>query len=400
MIRHVLKLLWNRRGANALITLEIFFAFLVIFGVTAMAVYHFDHYRQPLGFSWQDVWAVEIHTGDEDLPDMAETGDRIARLLRETRDFPWVVEAAGVSWAPYRRSSWMTEWTVGERKLDHIRLLDATDSLPEVFGIELLAGRWFGPDDDGSHRKPVVVNERLARDLAAGGDPLGILPSEEFSERTTEYEVVGVIRDFRYRGEFAPPGYFAFVRTSLDHLSDLDFLQSLVLRVEPGTPATMEEPLLDRLGAVAPTWSLQIRNLAARRALYLWEQRAPLLVAGLVAAFLLLMVALGLVGVLWQNVTQRTRELGLRRAKGATARRIHRQVLGELLVLTSAAIAAGALVVAQLPITGWFPHAGADVYLTALLIAAAILAVLTALAGLYPSWLATRIQPAEALHYE
>ena len=43
----------------------------------------------------------------------------------------------------------------------------------------------------------------------------------------------------------------------------------------------------------------------------------PLIAVGLVAGFLMLMVALGLLGVLWQNVTQRTREMGLRRAKGA-----------------------------------------------------------------------------------
>ena len=46
----------------------------------------------------------------------------------------------------------------------------------------------------------------------------------------------------------------------------------------------------------------------------------PLVGVGLVAAFLMLMVALGLLGVLWQSVTQRTREIGLRRAKGAHAR--------------------------------------------------------------------------------
>ena len=67
----------------------------------------------------------------------------------------------------------------------------------------------------------------------------------------------------------------------------------------------------------------------------------PLIAAGVIAGFLLLMVAMGLTGVLWQTVTQRTREIGLRRAKGATAGDIRTQILGELVVMTSIAVLAG-----------------------------------------------------------
>ena len=68
------------------------------------------------------------------------------------------------------------------------------------------------------------------------------------------------------------------------------------------------------------------------------------------AGFLLLMVALGLTGVVWQNVTQRIREIGLRRAKGARIENIHRQILGELVVMTSLALLVGVLLVAQVPL--------------------------------------------------
>src|SRR5262249_38996297 len=64
----------------------------------------------------------------------------------------------------------------------------------------------------------------------------------------------------------------------------------------------------------------------------------PAIAFGVVAGFLLLMVALGLTGVVWQNVTQRVREVGLRRAKGARIEDIHRQILGELAVMTSFAL--------------------------------------------------------------
>ena len=66
-----------------------------------------------------------------------------------------------------------------------------------------------------------------------------------------------------------------------------------------------------------------------------------MIAAGIVAVFLLLMVVLGLTGVLWQNVTQRTPEIGLRRAMGAPPGRHPRQILGELLVITTMAVSWG-----------------------------------------------------------
>ena len=74
---------------------------------------------------------------------------------------------------------------------------------------------------------------------------------------------------------------------------------------------------------------------------WMQETLAPLLAAGVIAGFLILMVGMGLTGVLWQTVTQRTREVGLRRAKGATIGDIRAQILGELVVMTSIAVLAG-----------------------------------------------------------
>ncbi len=125
-----------------------------------------------------------------------------------------------------------------------------------------------------------------------------------------------------------------------------------------------------------------------------------MLAFGLVTGFLLLMVGLGLTGVLWQNVTQRTREVGLRRAKGATARRIHAQILGELAVMTSLALLAGVVVVIQFPLLDLLGFVRPGVFGASLAVSIATLYVVTVVCGLYPSRLATRVQPADALRYE
>ncbi len=62
MMRHLFKLVWNRKRSNALIILEIFFSFLVVFIVATLGVYFWDNYRRPLGFSYQDVWRIEVDT--------------------------------------------------------------------------------------------------------------------------------------------------------------------------------------------------------------------------------------------------------------------------------------------------------------------------------------------------
>src|SRR5690606_9372552 len=59
VIRHLLRLVWNRKRANALLMLEIFFSFLVVFVVSTAVAFAVSSYRRPLGFAWQDVWWVQ-----------------------------------------------------------------------------------------------------------------------------------------------------------------------------------------------------------------------------------------------------------------------------------------------------------------------------------------------------
>jgi putative ABC transport system permease protein len=60
MIKHILKMIWNRKRANSLVALEIAIAFVVLFAVVALAVYSVDNFRRPLGFDSTNVWNVAI----------------------------------------------------------------------------------------------------------------------------------------------------------------------------------------------------------------------------------------------------------------------------------------------------------------------------------------------------
>ena len=104
--------------------------------------------------------------------------------------------------------------------------------------------------------------------------------------------------------------------------------------------------------------------------------------------------------MLWQSVITRRQEIGLRRAQGATAADIYRQILGELFIITSMGLIPGFLIVIQFPLLNLIADLKISTYFYSIVLSMLLMYSLTFLCGLYPGWLAARVRPAEALHYE
>jgi len=397
MIRHVLKLVWNRKRANFLLVLEMAISFLVLFAVAALGLYCLDGYRQPLGFDWQNVWNISLGppgSRGEWGPDQQET---IRQILIAARSIPEVEQAVTVSAGPFSNSTDYSNRDAGARTLE-FETIQVGDAFQQVVKMPIVEGRWFSAEDDGAPYHPVVINRRLARDAFGDASPVGRNLIEGDKE-STELRVVGVITDFRKNGELTSPHNFLIFRAD-PHAPSAHASESLLVRLRPGSPRNTEARIVAALQAVARDWSFESRPLAETRAIANQMRLAPLLAAILVATFLIVMVALGLTGVLWQNVTQRTKEIGLRRAKGATARDIQKQILGELAVLASAGIVLGGLIAIQFPLLALVGTVPTGMVLGSLGLSVALLYGLTLLCGAYPSRMASRITPAEALHYE
>jgi putative ABC transport system permease protein len=410
VIRHLLKLVWNRKRANALVIVEIFFSFLVVFALAAVAITLGSSYRKPLGFDWTDVWTISIDVGQQtDDEFTAEQVETFSQVLREARSLDRVEAAAGILSAPYTFSSSTTTMrprgaSDGSPSFD-VEVNEVTDGALDALDLEIVSGRWFDASDDGVAWQPVVVDRDLARAFFGRVDVAGEWlddaprPAAGTAPARARRRVVGVVSEFRQHGELSLGGNYLFLRRRVGDPATRP-PRNLVLEMAPGTPRGYEEELLDRLAAVAPSWSFVARPMAESRASSFRLRLVPLSVGGIVGAFLMTMVALGLVGVLWQNVVRRTRELGLRRATGATRRRIHRQISMELLLVTTLGLALGALLVIQLPILDLVPALSAGVFAAAVATAAGLLLALALSASLYPAWLAARVQPADALRWE
>ena len=397
MMRHLLRLVWNRKRTNALLIVEIFFSFLVVFAVGTLGAFSWDSYRRPLGYDWRNLWVAQIDMQQvsDDTFTQAQV-DQFARLLKEVQSLDAVESAAGAMAVPYDFGSYATVADFNGRSL-YIEFSEVTQDFDKVARLEVVRGRWFQPADAALPWRPVVIDEDLARDAYGDEDPIGKLLDQPTPERE-ESRVVGVVRDFRRSGEISGVENFMFRLKRVGNPEDRP-ARTILVRTRPGTPAEFEAQLSQRLQAVAPDWSYRVKPLADLRSSALRLRIVPLLVGGLVAFFLLMMVGLGLLGVLWQNLLQRTREIGLRRAAGASRAEVHRQIILEQLLLTTLGVLLGTILVIQIPILdliGIRP----GIFAGGLLFAMAAIYFVATICALYPSAMASRIQPAEALRYE
>lgn len=400
MIGHLLKLVWNRKVANLLIVLEIFVSFLVVFAVTASGVYLYDVYSAPLGFDYQDVWQVRVERNSDGgwsswSPEEAAT---FQRLLDSAESLDSVITSAGTTTSPYGGDVEVRSWDHNNQKI-RSELASVTPALQDALNIDITAGRWFQPEDSSLEWTPIVIDQELADALFGDADPIG-LKIVDMPNSDEDIRVIGVVRDYRQRGELRQDSTFTFFLADPESENFSTPLASIILKLKPGTSAAFEEQLVQTLQSVGRGWTFRVIHLDQARQQHLNEYLIPLGILGLVAGFLLAMVVLGLTGVMWQNVTRRTREFGLRRAIGAHRSVIHRQIVGEVMVTAGLGLIAGSFLALQVPLIGPFTFISYGVALPAFLVAAAVMLVLAAGCGLYPGWTATRIQPAEALHYE
>jgi putative ABC transport system permease protein len=396
VIKHLLKLVWNRKRANALIVTEIFFSFLVLFAVLAAAITFGTRWNKPLGFQWSNVWDVSMEF-DIDHGEKADPVLHAAmfRMLDEARAFPEVA-AVGISNTP----AYSFSTSEGTRKINNrlvtLKYDDVTDGFAGVMQMKVIRGRWFSAEDDAAQHWPVVLGADAAEAIYGDADPIGQKIEED---ENTWLQVVGVVETYRKDGEVAGPDQLVFRRIAPN--ARYGRLGShLMVRVKPGTPPDLEQRLATRLEQILPNVSFRVRHVERMRLNMLRMKLAPVVVGAIIGVFLIVMVALGLTGVLWQSVTRRTREIGLRRAMGASGPNVHRQILAEVALLSTIAVIAGSIVILQLPILGAFKIVTPAAFTLGFITSLATIYALTILCGLYPSWLASRLQPADALRYE
>jgi predicted permease len=244
----------------------------------------------------------------------------------------------------------------------------------------------------------VVVNETLARQFWPNESPLGRRIDAGTGDGTTRWmTIVGVVTDIRERGldlEMKPAVYVPFTQT------EITFFQPTEIAVH-----TSRDPLSVSKELQAAVWSLDpeqpvsdIRTMDAIADGELANRTQVLQLLSAFAALALLLAALGIYAVLSYVVSQRTREIGLRMAIGASQWDIVRAILGYSVKLTALGLAAGivaGVVATRLLSTLLFGVSPLDP--TTFIAVSALLAAVALLASYVPTRRAAAVDPMVAL---
>jgi putative ABC transport system permease protein len=265
-----------------------------------------------------------------------------------------------------------------------------------VLGIPVLQGRPFREEDRGADRNSVILNDTLARRMFPGEDPLGkqIQPGR----RGPWLTVIGVAGNVKNSGlvDEAGPEYYlvrkhagaelgrtatAIVRTSADPAGMARWLRAGAAEIDPATPVSIES-MHSHLGKLAD------------------RPRFNAVLLGLFAAMGLLLSAIGLYGVISFLVAQRTQEIGVRMALGATPSAISAMVVRQAARSTAigaAMGAAGSFFTLRLLKTMLFRVPADDPWTVAAVLTTLVAVAL--LAAWVPSHRAARVNPVEALRH-
>ncbi len=360
---------------------------------------------QPLGFDTTEVVTLRIAVPDARYPTREATALFFTQLLDELRAHPPVRAAGLISNLPLAGN---TGSTLTIRGRDNVPLAMRPSvgwhwTSPGYFaamGMPIVRGRDFTADDVTRAPHVTVINETAARLHFGGEDPIGkqVYFGGFGPEGPPEWhEVIGVVGDVRHRGLEAGVDARAYDLFG-QHWGQT---ASLAVRTQsqPAQVARMVRQLLaerdPRLAvfAIRTTGDLVEGAVAGRRML--------LLLVTVFAAVGLIVASIGLYGSVSYAVTQRTREVGVRLALGATSRQIRRMVLGSGLAIVAIGIAGGIVGLLALRRAIEAQLFGVTALnLWALAAAIVTLVVAATLACMVPARRATRINPVDALRAE
>jgi len=390
-LKHLFRLMWNRRKMNLLMIIEIFISYLVIFILCQSLVKFTFYYSEPLGFEYKNVWDLEIN-----LNNLTGTDARneIELIKQEIHSHPEVVKISEAYNLPYTSLDLKTTLELENNKFINTHLMLGDDNYADVLGIEVIEGRWFDASENVFTYEPVIINQKLKDELFPDENAIGKFLSQKDKDRI----IIGVIDQIKKRGELNDFGKILFERINPQDISGW-MGESILIKVKSGTGIDFEEKLMRRLSMISNNFTMEMRSMESMRRRSFAKYSSAAIIFGVISIFLVINVSLGLFGILWYNINFRRSEIGIRRSFGSTANNIYTQIIGETLTLSTFSLILGSFIVLQLKvlITNFLRT---DIFITSYLISIFLIYAITAACAFYPSKLAAEIEPAEALHDE
>ncbi|MSR22991.1 MAG: FtsX-like permease family protein [Gemmatimonadetes bacterium] len=292
-------------------------------------------------------------------------------------------------------------------------VLGTWPSYIEVYNLQVELGRFFTESEDQGRQRVAVLGHGLPERL---GTPAPLLIGRSIRIAGEQFEVIGVMAEKGDMG-FSQPDETVYIplNTATYRLfGGRDRLRTILAKVDAG-PSGIDrafaaiDPVLRREHKVSAgaTADFEIRNPTdLLMSLQETSQTFTYLLAG-IAGVSLLVGGIGIMNIMLVSVTERTREIGVRKALGATRTNILFQFMAEALVLCVLGGALGVMVgwggahvVARAPQLAAFARGGSIVSPTAVVVALGFSAAIGLFFGIWPAQRAARLDPIVALRYE
>ena len=372
--------------------------------------------HQNFGFQTDHRYIIRVSRAFHDYS--FEKRDGAFRELRQRlNSVPGVITSSYSMYTPLEGNNWERPVYVPGRTFrsgengDYASWLRIGPDYFETIGTRLVRGRTIGEQDTPTSTRVAIVNERFAKKFFGDQDPIGKRFGTDRHGHDADFEIVGVVEDTKYQDTRGPayPTYFLPYLQRVEYADPTEQIgeanshnvETLELHVT-GSPQNLESTVRHQLAELDP-------DLTVRRVTSFGEQVSKAfnlerLVTRLTTLFGLLaltLAAVGLYGVTAYTVEQRTREIGIRVAVGASRANVVQMILRGafahvaigLAIGIPLALLTGWLISSQLfEVKGYNPWAFGS--------AAAMLGVCTLVAALIPARRAARIDPMQALRTE
>jgi putative ABC transport system permease protein len=266
-------------------------------------------------------------------------------------------------------------------------------------GIKLVRGRSFGATDGPGAPRVLMISEETARRFFAGEDPIGKwldFPWKRDGERLSG-EIIGVVRDVRQHGlseDRSPHVYAAWDQWPLDEVT-------VVMRTvgDPAAPLRAVRSVVTSLDRDLPVYDAFTLGTLVDRTL--GQPRFYVLLIGTFATLAVVLAVVGIYGVITYTVQQRTKEIGIRIALGATREQVVGMVVRRGLTLAGVGVAlgsAGAYAVSRVLASLLFGVSARDPWIFAGV--SVLLASVAVAASWLPARRAARVDPMAAMRAE
>ena len=331
----------TRRTTRILVTAQVAMAvaLLVVAGLATRTLIALE--RLAPGFEMENVLTASVALPDSMPPDVAHRW--IEESIDRARRLPGVIAAGGTSRLPFAGGRWNANrgleiegqsatTSEGRWAVDYV----ITPGLFESLRVPLVDGRLFAPGDGAETQPVAIVNQAMARRFWPNRSPIGAR-LRQGGTGSVWRTVVGVVADIRNDDADQPPLPYLYVPLAQEPIRTV----SIAIRTA-NDPARLADPLRQAIAAFDPDQPLyDVRTMVDLWTADLQGSRILIQVMSALALIALGLAGLGVWGVAAQAVGQRTREIGVRVALGASAAQVGRLIAWQGFVPIAIGLAIG-----------------------------------------------------------